>query len=76
MLYRITRHTALTSAHRPRLIESTHTTTILTRRAIPIVLYLQRPDAEAFRLASILLGIYIGVILRCIVYLKEIFYGY
>ncbi|WP_223181901.1 hypothetical protein, partial [Pseudomonas sp. WS 5011] len=32
MLYRITRHTALTSAHRPRLIESTHTTTILTRR--------------------------------------------
>ena len=33
MLYRITRHTALTSAHRPRLIESTHTTTILTRRA-------------------------------------------
>ncbi|WP_139375059.1 WYL domain-containing protein, partial [Stutzerimonas stutzeri] len=31
-LYRITRHTALTSAHRPRLIESTHTTTILTRR--------------------------------------------
>ncbi|MGM8936885.1 restriction endonuclease, partial [Pseudomonas neustonica] len=25
-------HTALTSAHRPRLIESTHTTTILTRR--------------------------------------------
>ena len=34
MLYRITRHTALTSAHRPRLIESTHTTTILTRRAL------------------------------------------
>lgn len=34
MLYRITRHTALTSAHRPRLIESTHTTTILTRREI------------------------------------------
>lgn len=32
MLYRITRHTALTYAHRPRLIESTHTTTILTRR--------------------------------------------
>jgi len=34
MLYRITRHTALTSAHRPRLIESTHTTTILTRREL------------------------------------------
>ena len=37
MLYRITRHTALTSAHRPRLIESTHTTTILTRRATPVL---------------------------------------
>ncbi|MBN0820672.1 hypothetical protein JTL89_08615, partial [Pseudomonas aeruginosa] len=36
MLYRITRHTALTSAHRPRLIESTHTTTILTRREYPM----------------------------------------
>jgi len=50
--------------------------TALQLVTIPIVLYLQRPDAEAFRLASILLGIYIGVILRCIVYLKEIFYGY
>lgn len=43
MLYRITRHTALTSAHRPRLIESTHTTTILTRRGytLPMADYVQ-----------------------------------
>ncbi|WP_170862298.1 hypothetical protein [Pseudomonas borbori] len=32
MRYRITHHTAFTSAHRPRLIESIHTATILTRR--------------------------------------------
>jgi len=42
MLYRITRHTALASAHRPRLIESTHTTTILTRRVFKRVLTSQR----------------------------------
>lgn len=53
MLYRITRHTALTSAHRPRLIESTHTTTILTRRDIEMFYNPKRRHSSAMQLSPV-----------------------
>ena len=54
MLYRITRHTALTSAHRPRLIESTHTTTILTRRDFQKLRIFLPPLSEQLKIAHYL----------------------
>ncbi|MCS8051236.1 restriction endonuclease subunit S, partial [Pseudomonas aeruginosa] len=47
-------HTALTSAHRPRLIESTHTTTILTRRDFQKLRIFLPPLSEQLKIAHYL----------------------